>query len=91
VAALAYNIPTAREISFENSAILLVQCLDRKGLGATIAEFIYRYDGNILHFEQHQAVEHRHNLARVEWDLRDFRLDLKDFDAVVGRLRTSLA
>ncbi len=37
------------------AAILLVQCPDRKGLDATIAEFIYRYDGNILHFEQHQA------------------------------------
>jgi formyltetrahydrofolate hydrolase len=33
----------------KNTAILLVQCPDRKGLDATIAEFIYRYDGNILH------------------------------------------
>lgn len=33
----------------KNSAILLVQCPDRKGLDATIAEFIYRYHGNILH------------------------------------------
>jgi formyltetrahydrofolate deformylase len=29
----------------KNTAILLVQCPDRKGLDATIAEFIYRYDG----------------------------------------------
>jgi formyltetrahydrofolate deformylase len=56
-----------------------VQCPDRKGLDATIAEFIYRYDGNILHFEQHQAGEERYYLARVEWDLADFRLNLKDF------------
>ena len=55
-----------------NSAILLVQCPDRKGLDATIAEFIYRYDGNILHFEQHQAGEERYYLARVEWDLDGF-------------------
>ena len=41
----------------KNTAVLLVQCPDRKGLNATIAEFIYRYDGNILHFEQHQAGE----------------------------------
>ena len=67
-----------------NSAILLVQCPDRKGLDATIAEFIYRYDGNILHFEQHQAGEERYYLARVEWDLADFRLDLKDFDGAFG-------
>ena len=68
----------------KNSAILLVQCPDRKGLDATIAEFIYRYDGNILHFEQHQAGVERYYLARVEWDLEGFRLDLKDFDAAFG-------
>ena len=68
----------------KNSAILLVQCPDRKGLDATIAEFIYRYDGNILHFEQHQAGEERYYLARVEWDLEGFRLDLKDFDGAFG-------
>jgi len=46
-------------VLLENTAVLLVQCPDREGLDATIAEFIYRYDGNILHFEQHQAgVEH---------------------------------
>ena len=68
----------------KNSAILLVQCPDRKGLDATIAEFIYRYDGNILHFEQHQAGEERYYLARVEWDLDGFRLDLNDFDGAFG-------
>jgi formyltetrahydrofolate deformylase len=68
----------------KNSAILLVQCPDRKGLDATIAEFIYRYDGNILHFEQHQAGEERYYLARVEWDLEGFRLELKDFAGAFG-------
>jgi formyltetrahydrofolate deformylase len=68
----------------KNSAILLVQCPDRKGLDATIAEFIYRYDGNILHFEQHQAGEERYYLARVEWDLTGFRLELRDFEVAFG-------
>ncbi|HXX14373.1 MAG TPA: formyltetrahydrofolate deformylase [Candidatus Eremiobacteraceae bacterium] len=68
----------------KNSAILLVQCPDRKGLDATIAEFIYRYDGNILHFEQHQEGEERYYLARVEWSLEGFRLRLDDFDAAFG-------
>jgi formyltetrahydrofolate deformylase len=71
-------------VDLKNSAILLVQCPDRKGLDATIAEFIYRYDGNIRHFEQHQAGEERYYLARVEWDLAGFRLDMKDFDAAFG-------
>jgi formyltetrahydrofolate deformylase len=70
----------------KNTAILLVQCPDRKGLDATIAEFIYRNNGNILHFEQHQAGPELYYLARVEWDLADFRLDLKDFPDTFGPL-----
>jgi formyltetrahydrofolate deformylase len=68
----------------KNSAVLLVQCPDRKGLDATIADFIYRHDGNILHFEQHQAREERFYLARVEWDLEGFRLKLDEFDEAFG-------
>jgi formyltetrahydrofolate deformylase len=74
----------------KNTAILLVQCPDRKGLDATIAEFIYRYDGNIRHFEQHQAGEERYYLARVEWDLQGFGLDLKDFDGAFGPIAHKL-
>jgi len=62
-----------------NSAILLVQCPDRKGLNATIADFVCRHEGNILNFEQHQTVEEQLYLARIEWDLSGFQLDLKDF------------
>lgn len=63
----------------KNSAVLLVQCPDRKGLDATIADIIFRHGGNILHFEQHQAGEERFYLARVEWDLTGFGLPLSEF------------
>jgi len=63
----------------KNSAILLVQCPDRKGLDAAIADFIYWHGGDILHFEQHQAGSERFYLARIEWDLTGFEFDLKDF------------
>jgi formyltetrahydrofolate deformylase len=63
----------------KETAILLVECPDQKGLDAAIADFIFRHDGNILHFEQHQAGEERFYLARVEWDLNGFKLNLKDF------------
>ena len=63
----------------KNSAVLLVQCPDQKGLDATIADFIFRHNGNILHFEQHQAGEERFYLARVEWDLTGFELPLNQF------------
>jgi len=67
------------EPSLKETAILLVECPDQKGLDAAIADFIFRHDGNILHFEQHQAGEERFYLARVEWDLNGFNLNLKDF------------
>jgi formyltetrahydrofolate deformylase len=75
----------------KNSAILLVQCPDRKGVNATIADFIYRHDGNILHFEQHQVGEERFYLARVEWDLNGFQLELKDFPQKFGSLAETFA
>jgi formyltetrahydrofolate deformylase len=63
----------------KNSAILLVQCPDQKGLNATIADFIARYQGNILNFEQHQTAEEQFYLARIEWDLNGFQLNLGGF------------
>src|SRR6266436_9553924 len=63
----------------KNSAILLVQCPDRRGLDAALADFIYHHNGNILHFEEHQVGEKGFYLARVEWDLTGFQLDVKDF------------
>jgi formyltetrahydrofolate deformylase len=68
-----------RSPALKNSAILLLQCPDRKGLDAAIADFIYWHGGDILHFEQHQAGEERFYLARIEWDLTGFEFDLKDF------------
>lgn len=65
----------------KNTAILLVQCPDRRGLDAVITDFIYNHDGNILRFEQHQAGEERFYLGRIEWDLTGFQLDTKEFAA----------
>jgi formyltetrahydrofolate deformylase len=63
----------------KQSAILRVQCPDRKGLDATLAEFIYRAGGNILHFEQHMVQELGLYLARIEWDLTGFQMEMADF------------
>jgi formyltetrahydrofolate deformylase len=62
-----------------NTAILLIDCPDRKGLVATVAEFLYRHNGNIVHADQHQDAATGTFLMRVEWDLRDFDLDLQHF------------
>jgi formyltetrahydrofolate deformylase len=63
----------------KNSAILLVDCPDRKGIVAAISDFLYRHDANILHADQHQDAEMGLFLTRVEWDLGNFKLPISDF------------
>lgn len=62
-----------------STAILLIDCPDRKGLVATVADFLYHHNANILHADQHQDSEMGLFLMRVEWDLSDFSLDLAQF------------
>jgi formyltetrahydrofolate deformylase len=64
----------------KNSAILLVSCPDAKGEVATIADFVYRHNGNILHADEHADEESGLFLMRVEFDPRDFDIDLSDKD-----------
>lgn len=62
-----------------NSAILLVSCPDQKGIEASIADFIFRANGNILHADEHQDREQKLFLMRVEWDLDGFAIDMREF------------
>ncbi|MGB8590938.1 MAG: formyltetrahydrofolate deformylase [Candidatus Acidiferrales bacterium] len=62
-----------------NSAVLLVSCPDQKGLNAAIADFIFRNNGNILHADEHQDEELGLFLMRVEWDLSDFAIEMREF------------
>ena len=65
----------------KNTAILLIDCPDRKGLVAAIGEFLYRHNANILHADQHQDAANDVFLMRVEWDLNGFDFDLAEFPA----------
>jgi formyltetrahydrofolate deformylase len=58
----------------EHSAILLIASPDRKGLVATIANFLYSHGGNILHADQHRDDNLGMFFMRVEWALEDFDL-----------------
>jgi formyltetrahydrofolate deformylase len=62
------------------SAILLISCPDQKGEVATIADFVYRHNGNILHADEHADEESGLFLMRVEFDPKDFDIDLTDKD-----------
>jgi len=37
------------------NAVLLLSCADSKGLVARISDFIFRFDGNIVHADQYTA------------------------------------
>jgi len=63
----------------KNTATLLINCPDRKGLVAAIADFLYRHNANILHADQHQDAENNLFLMRVEWDLTDFAISPDNF------------
>src|ERR1700688_3553377 len=52
---------------------------DAKGEVAAIADFVYRHAGNILHADEHADAESGLFLMRVEFDPKDFDIDLADF------------
>ena len=64
----------------KNTAVLLISCPDRKGEVAHIADFIYRHGGNILHADEHGDEESGLFLMRVEFDPKEFDIDLAEFD-----------
>jgi formyltetrahydrofolate deformylase len=74
-----------------NSAILLIDCPDRRGLVAGIADFLYSHNANILHADQHQDAESGLFLMRVEWDLEGFRLPIAEFEEAFLPLAEALA
>lgn len=63
----------------KNTAILLISCPDRKGLVASISDFVFRHNGNILHADEHADEGSNLFLMRVEFDPIDFDINLADF------------
>ncbi len=62
-----------------NSVIILVSCPDRKGVVATIADFIFRHNGNILFADEHGDEASNLFLMRVEFDPSELSFDLAEF------------
>jgi formyltetrahydrofolate deformylase len=60
----------------QTSAVVLISCPDRKGLVATVSDFIYRHGGNILHTDEHTDADSTWFLMRVEFDPADFDIPL---------------
>ena len=63
----------------KNTAILLIACPDQRGLVASIADFVFRHNGNILHADEHGDSESDRFLMRVEFDPLEFDIELSRF------------
>ena len=59
----------------KDSAVLLIDCPDRKGLVACVSCLLYQFGANILHADQHQDPEAGLFFMRVEWDMAGFSLE----------------
>jgi formyltetrahydrofolate deformylase len=63
----------------KSTGILLVTCVDRRGVVASIADFIYAHNGDILRADEHKDAELNLFLMRVEFDASAFDIALDDF------------
>lgn len=81
----------------KDSAVLLIDCPDRKGLVARVAGMLYERGANILHADQHQdhglglffmrvewALEGNGNGASERFDLESFKSDFAPMAAELG-------
>jgi formyltetrahydrofolate deformylase len=63
----------------KNTAVLLIDCPDRKGIVAAIANFLYLHGANILHADQHQDNQLQLFFMRVEFALEGFDVEPSRF------------
>lgn len=56
------------------TAVLLLSCPDRKGIVATISNFIFSNNGNILDAAQYTARPENTLFMRIEWDIDGFEI-----------------
>lgn len=70
-----------------NRAILLISCPDKKGITATVTNFVYKNRGNILHADQHIDEETNTFFMRLEWSLKGFSIPQEK----IGRAFTPIA
>jgi len=67
----------------------LIHCPDKKGIVASVTDFIFKNQGNILDLDQHVDLENEVFFMRVEWDLQTFKLKREEiipsFELAVGQ------
>jgi formyltetrahydrofolate deformylase len=62
-----------------DTATLLIDCPDQRGIVAAVSDFLYRHGANIVHADQHQDADQHLFFMRVEWELDGFALAIDQF------------
>ncbi len=72
-----------------DTAVLLINCPDRKGLVAAVSTLLYEHGANITHADQHQDHDAGLFFMRVEWVLEGFDLSAfrAEFQTVASELQ----
>ena len=63
------------------TATLLLSCPDQKGIVASISNFIFKHNGNILRAQQHSPQSENMLFMRIEWDLDGFEIPRREIEA----------
>ncbi len=70
------------------TAVLLIHCPDKRGIVASVTDFLHKNNGNIIHLDQHVDIEKKVFFMRVEWELEGFSIPdleiLKYFQYSIG-------
>jgi formyltetrahydrofolate deformylase len=69
-----------------NRAIILLTCPDKKGLVATLSQFLFKNNGNIVYADQHTDLNTQTFYFRVEWELSGFKLGRKQTAVQFGKI-----
>ena len=69
-----------------NTAVLLINCPDKKGIVASVSDFIFKNRGNILHADEHLDPELDLFLMRIEWNLDKFLLTRPEFEKKFSKI-----
>ena len=73
------------------NAILLISCPDKKGITASVTNFVFQNNGNIEHADQHIDKESDTFFMRIEWALNDFKIQKarikSEFQAIADKFK----
>lgn len=65
---------TKKKDYFVNDAILLISSADQRGITATVSDFVFQHNGNIIHADQHIDEQSNTFFMRIQWSLEGFSL-----------------